>query len=394
MSYLSFRANQANEAAAFSFVCSSIVSMGWTLHDDISSTKKVYKSNGESGDRIYEYIEIETNSGISFKAHGYWNNSTHVGSCSAYNTNKVNTSYPNHVSVFGDKNLVIVRNHGNSSYYGSIYFGHIPSRFYTTPLGTLSNNESSGTDVVVELDSVTGFKKSFTYMIFGAAGEGRDNVLINDVNTGSNTITIANLPRNYNSGSKIGITPSTFGSSNSYNNNFFPTCHRNFAGGTGAMASGNTWSSLPFLYRDYFNPTINGGLYGLCQLYWTEDNVRDTIGYCDSNILYSPLTTDGSIFGIKSNLAVTGTATGGSSTTLVDGGKSWTVNAWQNKFVVISDGTGGGQTRQILSNDATTLTVNTWFTNPSTDSIYYIVDEVYRILTMDSFGCFCAKEIL
>ena len=37
-----------------------LISMGWTLHDDQStSSYRVYKSNGELADRIYEYVKID-----------------------------------------------------------------------------------------------------------------------------------------------------------------------------------------------------------------------------------------------------------------------------------------------------------------------------------------------
>jgi len=67
-----------------------------------------------------------------------------------------------------------------------------------------------------------------------------------------------------------------------------------------------------------------------------------------------------------------GTATGSSSTTIVDSGKSWSTNAYQNYYVRLVSGTGAGQTRLISSNNGTTLTVSTWTANPSTDTKYEI----------------------
>ena len=72
-----------------------------------------------------------------------------------------------------------------------------------------------------------------------------------------------------------------------------------------------------------------------------------------------------------------GTATSGGSTTLTDSSKSWTVNAYANKAVVISAGTGSGQHRTIASNTATALTVDTaWTTNPDATSVYAVVDDL------------------
>jgi hypothetical protein len=69
----------------------------------------------------------------------------------------------------------------------------------------------------------------------------------------------------------------------------------------------------------------------------------------------------------------TGTATGGTSTTLVNSAKTWTTNSWSNFQVRITGGTGVGQIRTIASNTGTTLTVGTaWTTTPDATSVYSI----------------------
>ena len=60
--------------------------------------------------------------------------------------------------------------------------------------------------------------------------------------------------------------------------------------------------------------------------------------------------------------ADTGTATGGTTTTVVDSGASWTPDAYIGSWVTISGGgTNDGETRLITDNDATSLTVGTAF---------------------------------
>lgn len=72
-----------------------------------------------------------------------------------------------------------------------------------------------------------------------------------------------------------------------------------------------------------------------------------------------------------------GTATAGAATTLVDSGQPWTVDVYANKFVRIISGTGAGQSRQIVSNTDTTLTINpAWSVNPASGSVYSITDNV------------------
>jgi len=58
---------------------------------------------------------------------------------------------------------------------------------------------------------------------------------------------------------------------------------------------------------------------------------------------------------------------------LTDSGQSWSVNQWEGWWLHILEGTGAGQYRAILSNTDTILTVDTWTTNPSTDSVYEIL---------------------
>ncbi len=70
----------------------------------------------------------------------------------------------------------------------------------------------------------------------------------------------------------------------------------------------------------------------------------------------------------------TGTSTGSNtSSTLNNTSKTWTVNQWANFQVRITSGTGAGQTRQILSNTATSIsTVVAWTTIPDATSVYII----------------------
>lgn len=55
--------------------------------------------------------------------------------------------------------------------------------------------------------------------------------------------------------------------------------------------------------------------------------------------------------------AVTGTATGGSTSTVVKAAAGWTVNAYAGSYVRMTSGSASGNIREIASNDATTLTI-------------------------------------
>jgi ferric-dicitrate binding protein FerR (iron transport regulator) len=77
-----------------------------------------------------------------------------------------------------------------------------------------------------------------------------------------------------------------------------------------------------------------------------------------------------------------GTATGGSTTTLADTSKAWTVNAQAGRAVTILSGTGAGQVGHIASNTATVLTIGTaWTTAPDATSVYRISDDLHIAFT-------------
>lgn len=93
-----------------------------------------------------------------------------------------------------------------------------------------------------------------------------------------------------------------------------------------------------------------------------------TVG-TDGKLIATPSFGDN---GVELNFA-TGTATGATSTTLVNSAKTWTTNQWSNSQVKIVSGTGAGQIRTIASNTGTTLTVSAaWTVTPDATSIYHI----------------------
>lgn len=72
------------------------------------------------------------------------------------------------------------------------------------------------------------------------------------------------------------------------------------------------------------------------------------------------------------NVEANGTATSGSTTTLVDSAQSWDVDEFAGLWVMIIDGTGEGQMVEITSNTSTTLTFSAITTAPDATSVYQI----------------------
>jgi hypothetical protein len=87
----------------------------------------------------------------------------------------------------------------------------------------------------------------------------------------------------------------------------------------------------------------------------------------DGKLIATPSIVDGDF-----KTFATGTATSGTSTTIVQTGKTWTASSWINSQVRITGGTGAGQIRTITANTTDTLTVATWTTTPDATSTYAI----------------------
>jgi hypothetical protein len=80
-----------------------------------------------------------------------------------------------------------------------------------------------------------------------------------------------------------------------------------------------------------------------------------------------------------------GTATGGSTTTLADTGKAWSTNAHAGRAVTITGGTGAGQVGVVASNTATVLTISVaWAVAPDATSTYRISDNLHIAFTDNS----------
>lgn len=128
---------------------------------------------------------------------------------------------------------------------------------------------------------------------------------------------------------------------------------------------------------------LNSGTYYVLNAYTATptnvfksyDVIADTVTSLSNTGLPASWSTDGRLVSTPSYAGpyATGTATSGSTNTLVNSTKNWTTNQWSNSQVRITDGTGIGQVRTISSNTATTLTVSTnWTTSPDSSSVYVI----------------------
>lgn len=126
------------------------------------------------------------------------------------------------------------------------------------------------------------------------------------------------------------------------------------------LFGGGTLASGSFKVFDYATQTwTNKSITGLPASFGTDGCLVGTPSIVDNGVVTA---------------FATGTATGGTVSTISNAGKNWATNQWANAFQVrITGGTGAGQVRRIASNTATDITVTSnWTTNPDSTSTYSI----------------------
>jgi hypothetical protein len=125
--------------------------------------------------------------------------------------------------------------------------------------------------------------------------------------------------------------------------------------------------------------TAGGGTVGLrAGTYTLEAGDLDL----DRSVFLAGAGSEGTVLQAAKTALTSGTATGGSASTLADTGKSWTTNEWADKYVEITSGTGSGQIRKVVSNTATVLTPTpNWAVAPSTDSVYKVYTPTRILVT-------------
>lgn len=390
-----FTNSAATRAAFFSAVKAFLIAVGWELHDAVSATVEVYKSNGESGNEPYGYIWIDAGTGtyIQFAAYQYWNAATHVGTRLQYPfaaaVAQISATYcasATHPCVFaGNKDFVLIVNYLAANAQSSgLCFGHVPGRFDATLAKAMGTAGTTGTLLV---SSTTNMGVGKTIQICGATTEGCDKLIISSIPDSSNII-VTKLPRNYGTGSVIGAPASVFGIvglGSSYGNRFYPTSPWGDAGTAVtttafhqffALTAPNFQSVLLFHPQKYYSAPIfcadvNASAPGayLGMLY---ENFLSFLG--------SATALDCFIANSDESISLVGTATGGDSLYLDDSTKSWADDSQIGRLIVVVSGAGAGQVRAITDNTSTRLTIGYgWATNVDSTSEYKVVDYCYRM---------------
>jgi len=383
-------------STAWTSINSVIINAGWILHDTVSATNIVYKSNGEEGIFPYIYLRIYTSATeIYFELYLYWDATAHTGTAKAYAG--ANVVYFN-TAIWGNfaanKDMVFAATQLWGGY--SVLVGFCNKLFYPNITNTTSLS-SAGDDITLDVSSSSGIVKGQRIQIVGVDSEGRDQLQVTDVPDGT-SVTVLNLPREYASGAFLGVTPCPAFTSSNTALSGYALCPRDAVGDANGD-SGDDISIFSPLNRDYINPDYSSYYYLLTPLAvaFYPNSVSDSlIGYIDNDLIkLSPSGSTNDIFTINATgTPEQGVVTAATSNSITSSGKSWTVNEWANKRVVIVDGTGEGETNAIASNTSDTLTLTyNWTTTPDATSTFYIVDTAYR-LAGRNVQYFCILEQL
>lgn len=353
----------------------------------------VWKSRGESGLEPYGYILIspETTIRLRFDAYQYWDAVAHTGTRRNYRPvdyfymDQFSTS--NDCFIAGDKDMVYANCQAQGGTYNTcwaIAFGHMPKRFFPD-LITTTDAIVAGSNVSIPVTDSSKVPGAGGYFQILGLSEGCDKLQVASI-PDSTHIVVANLPRNYASGATIGLPASTFFISSPYSSTDCktpcPTAHFADAGLTVGTGRHN-YSTIDMRAVSSFYAKQ------LMTPYFFLLNGAAAIGWIDKGVFFHLATAqwdvgvannDGSI--VTANML----ATSGGNLFIADSTKSWTVDEFIGKLVVLVGGTGIGQVRKITGNDATTLNIGyAWYINPDATTTFRIYDIVYRYLPLFPF---------
>lgn len=399
MAWKAYEFIHTNRASVWAAIQAFLVEVGWELHDNISATVKVYKSNGESGTEPYGYIWIDagTSNYIEFRAYQYWNETAHTGVRPMYAYN--NASY-SRISYFadasslykkclfcGDKSFVTLVTYADYNGIGQIgqgvSFGHVQYRFDTTLVNV---DGTAGTAGTLSVATTSGLGAGRYAQILGTDGN-CDLIQIHSV-VDAKTVKVVALPRNYGTGSVVGFPASVFGIVGVGNPSGVRFYQPAFYGDSGTTVSGNYVGigglSSPAMttYVSHFNKKWH-----LTPQFVATDSATQpgiTLGMLHENYRFVASYTGYDCFVEMNNggFPVSGTVSAiGAANELIDERQSWATNENAGKFVLIISGSAIGDLRKIISNTGTVLTLQSdWTTVPDLTADYKIVDIAWRAM--------------
>lgn len=397
MAYVSLASKQVTDKVSVAAeIITQLLAMGWTLHDDQSgSYYKVLRSNGESGTKQWLYIKVGwSGTVVTIDAYGYWNNTTHTTTAPALSVHGSIAANQN-LWMFGNKDFVAIALDTNGTISQTCIFGHVVtlpgSAVNTTTTGAIS----AGSSVAIPVSSVSGFSAGARYQIFDPTTGYKQTFLCTAV--GSTTITAETISSvGYATGSVVGTHPapvfvgaSTFLIASSLNH------HRaGYSSTTGTISITATTTSAEYLAvtlpyigsvvkRAFYPPVMTETGSSLTSYHYlgTMDDGNGLFYVCpvitagNANDSYTAASLDAIYMGLNETGSTTGSNT---VTTMHDTSKSWSVDQWAGKVLIMTSGPEIGQIRKITSNDSDSITVSPAFSVIPVSGSYVVADRAYR----------------
>ena len=363
-----------------------VVSGGWTVHDDLSGSSPysyVLTSSGTSGEEWPAYLRLSQGSNrIDVDHYVYWDNSSHTGNIRISSQYEYITSLDSgsfYIWCSANENSVALDTYA-STQHQSAYFCLLNSYDAYAALGVTQSGISSGSDVVLQLGAgeADRFVAGTSYQIVGTAA--REFVEVSVVDKALDTITISSLSYDFAAGSRIGVLPHRWGL---LRYQYWRVLNLDWDGTSDLPSYANSSTTQPFsrlqidpdgrtqkypMFPYLISGYSNTGMYGytpLDQALWMRCHINSNHEL--------PLAVGRLDIGTSSGSNTT--------TTLNDTSKSWTINEFSNKVLIITGGPGVGQFRKITSNTPTELTISEAFdTLPDNSSEYVVCNEGWQYL--------------
>lgn len=430
----------------FNHVLQGITNIGWTLHNTISASDVVYKSNGEDGMKATCYLRVILN----FSQNTAWNRSASVkmltylyfpatgtaGAIAAsyiYNwdlthhygtTLIVNTSNFNLPFYFGgDKDMIFMSSRAVMTGYNSTVFGcagHLRKIFGPDRRALTTGILEQGADKTVTVSETApwygtaGFRAGDKLQLVGAT-EGRWYVTVSEI-ISSTQMRIAAVPATVQAGAYLGDMPARYGRSTRLQSVVLfafqlsnPPGVTGFdgVGGYSNLPDGNYWSHTQVrlfsnsLDRTLLDPAGANGRFCLAPLMFYE---ADTVGnpspgyrfYDDVGLMCANGADENSVFvrnTDENTVPYYGLVSGFGADWLEDSGKSYIADELAGRIAICTYDSGLVFSAKILSNTATRINLCIPFDKnlpPESGRQYAVADECWRRI---AGGNFYFKEV-
>jgi hypothetical protein len=378
--------NAANTRDAMDMYAATISGAGWELWDFIPSPYGyVFKSKGSDNSEMPVYIHItdpQTNE-IEMYMYAGWDADTHTGTfyCG-------NPTYTN-MDTDDDGSFYIWVSANEDSFFISAFVAEIDAMyvtrtvpFYEPCYGRLAASVNAGSSQTITLSAgdTSGFQLR-EYRIFNEAHRELTNVT--SIIPSANQIVVDSLTYNYVAGDRIAIHPFRWAIWSS-ENDFAYLFHQDTNGTGNDVAQ---ISRVNLVNTAYGDPDSVTGLYILVPVYFTDNSNTGINNMMHNNCVFRHI--DINVATSEESISIfdydNGTVTSATSASITDNTKSWTVNEYADKVLIITAGTGSPDFVKIVSNTSDTITTDRPFViTPDGTSTYMICEEGWMHLYVNN----------